>query len=176
MGASSPLWIVPSLGWWSCVLPENRLSKPWGVSQLATLPDGLCINSHLQVSALLEFLSWLTWWWTVTWKYKLNKPFPWQVLLLVMVFHHSNRSTLGGESSLNFNIGLISSFKILGYVLCFLSQIYKIKWRTLNFLYIKKILGIGKNGSMFKSDCYFFRSLKFHPSDPGWGIHSILYF
>ena len=36
---------------------------PWPLNQLL-LPD------------LLEFQSWLPWWWTAMWKCKLNKPFP----------------------------------------------------------------------------------------------------
>jgi hypothetical protein len=34
---------------------------------------------RLLLSDLLEFQSWLPWWWTAVWKCKPNKPFPPQV-------------------------------------------------------------------------------------------------
>lgn len=50
----SPLWLVLSLGQWSQVLKESRLSKP-----VSSSPHGLCISSWLQVLSLFKFLYWL---------------------------------------------------------------------------------------------------------------------
>ena len=50
------LWAVPSLGSWSRVLEESRLTKSVGASQEAAPLHGLCISSCLQVPALLAFL------------------------------------------------------------------------------------------------------------------------
>jgi len=73
-GGPSPLWVEPSLGWWSWVLEESKLSKPGEASQSVTSLHGLCTSSCFLtcLSSSPDFL----WWWTAMWKCKLNKPFP----------------------------------------------------------------------------------------------------
>ena len=53
-----PLW-----NWFTRAQQTVKNIPPWPLHQLL-LPD------------LLEFQSWLPWWWTAVWKCKPNKPFP----------------------------------------------------------------------------------------------------
>lgn len=74
----SPLWVVPPLGMWSCVVWESKMSKPWRTNQLAALPHSVCFSSFSKVPTLY-FCSKFPQWWSVTWepKDKISPFFLW---------------------------------------------------------------------------------------------------
>lgn len=83
-----PLWVGSSLGWWPWIVEERNLSKPLGESQEQHL-HGLNISSHLQVPDLFDFLSWP---FSMIWKYKPNKAFSHHVALVMVFNDHSSKS------------------------------------------------------------------------------------
>jgi hypothetical protein len=70
----SSWWVLPSLVWCPEFYKKSEKAS-YGKKPVSSSPHGLCSSSCFQFPALLEFLSWLPfWWWTVMSKYKWNKP------------------------------------------------------------------------------------------------------